>query len=102
VTDASPLTPAELALLDQRLAEYDLAVNGFVKEAAVQVGIDGRQVATAAIADSMGRQLNQDQLASVAAIALVRLAVQLCPCLPGAPRHEHLRGGYRFDAGDKK
>jgi HD superfamily phosphohydrolase YqeK len=76
MTNRQKFTTAQLAELDQRLAQYDLAVDGFVKDAATQVGIDGRQVATAAIADDMARKLNVDQLASVAAIALVRLAQQ--------------------------
>lgn len=74
MTNADRLTPAQLAVLDQRLAEHDLAVDQFVQQAATQVGIDGREVATAAIANSMANQLTVDQLASVAAIALVRLA----------------------------
>lgn len=73
MTNREKFTVAQLAALDQRLAEYDLAVDRFVEDAATQVGIDGRQVATAAIADSLANELDEDQLASVAAIALVRL-----------------------------
>lgn len=95
------LTPAQIATLDQQLAQYDLAVNGFVKTAAGQVNRDGRAIGTAVLADHLAHNLNEDQLASVAAIALVRLAIHLCPCLPGAPRHEHLRGGYSLDTEDQ-
>lgn len=79
MTNADRLTPAQLAILDQRLAAHDVAVDEFIKETVVQIGLDGRAIATAAIADSLARQLDEDQLASIAAIALVRLAE-----LPGA------------------
>lgn len=76
MTNREKFTPGQIALLDQRLAEYDLAVNGFVEQAGAQLRLDGRAVATAAITDHLATNLTTDQLASVAAIALVRLAQQ--------------------------
>lgn len=76
MTNADRLTPAQLAILDQRIAAHDVAVDEFIKETAMQIGLDGQAIATAAIADSLARQLDEDQLASIAAIALVRLAQQ--------------------------
>lgn len=76
MTNRSKFTAAQLAVLDQRLAEYDPVVSEFVQQAADQVEIDGRVVGIAAIADHLANTLDEDQLASVAAIALVRLSDQ--------------------------
>lgn len=74
MTSQEKLTAAELAALDRRLAEYDVAVDQLVAQAAEQVALDGPEVATAVLADHVAVQLDEDQLASVTAIALVRLA----------------------------
>jgi hypothetical protein len=74
VTDNVRFTPAQLATLDQYLTNYDAAVDQLVQQAGSQVYLDGRAVGTAVLADHLANELADDQLASVAAIALVRLA----------------------------
>lgn len=74
MTHGEKFTAAELAQLDQHLADYRRAVDGFVDQAHEQVQLDGPSVATAVLADHVAEQLDDDQLAAVAAIALVRLA----------------------------
>jgi hypothetical protein len=74
VTNREKFTTTQLAVLDQHLAEYGVAVDGFIQDAVSQVSLDGQVVATAVLADHLAVQLDEDQLASVAAIALVRLA----------------------------
>lgn len=102
MTNVDKFTTTQLAALDRHLAGYAVAVDQHVEQAASQVLADGPEVATAVLADHLAVQLDEDQLATVGAIMLVRLAQQKiaedCPCLPGAPKHEHLRGGYSLDA----
>jgi hypothetical protein len=74
VTNSQKFTPQQLAQLDQYLADYDVVVDQFVQQAGSQIYVDGRAVGTAALADHLANELDDDQLASVAAIALVRLA----------------------------
>lgn len=74
MTNAEKFTTAELVQLNGQLAQYGVAVDGFVQQATSQVYLDGPVVGTAVLADHLASQLDEDQLASVAAIALVRLA----------------------------
>lgn len=76
MTNAEKLTTAELVKLNQHLAEYGEAVDAFIEQTALQVMVDGPVVATAVLADHVAIQLDEDQLATVAAIMLVRLAQQ--------------------------
>ncbi len=74
--NSGKFTPAQLATLDQHLVDYERAVDQFVEQAGHQVDLDGRSVGIAVIADHVANELDEDQLATVAAIAPVRLAEQ--------------------------
>lgn len=74
MTNAEKFTTAQLAALDQQLADYDRVVDQLIEQAAEQVAIDGRPAGTTVLADHLAKTLDEDQLSSVAAIALVRLA----------------------------
>lgn len=76
MTNTERFTTEQLARLDQQLADYDRAVDQFVQQAGTQVYLEGRPVGIAVLAEHLATQLDEDQLATVAAIALVRLAEQ--------------------------
>jgi hypothetical protein len=76
MTNDEKFTNEQLVTLNQRLAEYAVAVDQHIEQAVSQILLDGPVVATAVLADHVAVQLDEDQLASVAAIALVRLAQQ--------------------------
>lgn len=67
---------ARAALGDDEAVDWERVAVKLALADGADFGIDGLQVATAVIADSLANQLDEDQLASVAAIALVRLAQQ--------------------------
>ena len=70
------LTPRQLAHVDQVLAQSRPIVDELVRIAAADVEENGRDLATAILATTYERHDDIGRLATVAAIAIVRLAEQ--------------------------
>lgn len=101
-----PFPPEQLAALDQRYASYCTGVDALVQLARRYRAEDGPELAAASLDHALAHAMVEAGVARVvgiAAVALVRLvelediAAAACPCLPGAPAHQHLTGGYRPD-----
>lgn len=93
------LTPGEIAQVDQNAAGYNEGVTKLTLVASRLYDRGSDQVHTASsLAISLMVTHTPSRMASLCAFAITRLAEQLraemCPCLPDAPKHEHLTGGY--------
>lgn len=93
------LTPAQRAKADQTISAFKDGVTRLVEQVDKYLDEgDDDDHAAASAAISLSATATLPQVCSLLGFALVRLAhlrrAELCPCLPGAPKHEHLTGGY--------
>lgn len=99
------LTPAETAELDQLIAGHKQVLDRLTATATESLDCTDEVHAACSIAVSLGATATPHELSMLVGFAVVRLAGQMraemCPCLPDAPAHEHLTGGYSLTAEER-
>lgn len=97
-------TPAERAHADQDAAGFRDGITAIVRLARKWLAEGDDDVHTAARIDvSLSTTAAPRQISALVGFAVLRIvelediAAAACPCLPGAPAHQHLTGGYRPD-----